>query len=104
MDGEVVRREERKEGEGFPEKAMFLYASIWNASGISDGKWCGKYCGADEPYVCVIRTFVFLLPLLLTMSEFCFCDSESSGFVFFSFLASDVDGECGNASSLGYVG
>jgi len=37
------------------------------------------------------------------MSEFCFCDSESSGFVFFSFLASDVDGECGNASSLGYV-
>jgi len=55
VDGEVVRREERKEGEGFPEKAMFLYASIWNASGISDGKWCGKYCGADEPYVCVYK-------------------------------------------------
>ncbi|CAJ1949978.1 unnamed protein product [Sphenostylis stenocarpa] len=55
VDGKVVRREERKEGEGFPRKAMFLYASIWDASGINEGKWCGKYCGADEPYVCVYK-------------------------------------------------
>lgn len=55
VDGKVVRREERKEGEGFPEKAMFLYASVWDASWVAEGKWCGKYCGGDEPYVCVYR-------------------------------------------------
>ncbi|XP_014522493.1 probable xyloglucan endotransglucosylase/hydrolase protein [Vigna radiata var. radiata] len=55
VDGEVVRRDERKEGKAFPEKAMFLYASIWDASGIAGGKWCGKYSGADEPYVCVYK-------------------------------------------------
>eukprot|EP00256_Glycine_max_P070367 XP_025984962.1 probable xyloglucan endotransglucosylase/hydrolase protein 32 [Glycine max] len=38
VDGKVVRREERKEGEGFPEKAMFLYASVWDASWVAEGK------------------------------------------------------------------
>ena len=37
------------------EKAMFLYASVWDASWVAEGKWCGKYCGGDEPYVCVYR-------------------------------------------------
>jgi len=36
----------------FPEKAMYLYASIWDASCIAEGEWTGKYCGADVPYVC----------------------------------------------------
>ncbi|TKY63837.1 xyloglucan endotransglucosylase/hydrolase protein 32 [Spatholobus suberectus] len=55
VDGTVVRREEKKEGEGFPEKPMFLYASVWDASCVNEGRWCGKYCGADEPYVCVYK-------------------------------------------------
>lgn len=55
MDGKRVRREEMKEGEGFPKKGMFLYASIWDASEVGEGKWCGKYCGTDEPYVCVYK-------------------------------------------------
>ncbi|XP_020219386.1 putative xyloglucan endotransglucosylase/hydrolase protein 1 [Cajanus cajan] len=57
VDGKVVRREERKEGEGegFPRKPMFLYASIWDASGIDEGSWCGKYCGKDQPYVCLYK-------------------------------------------------
>ncbi|KAL2337378.1 hypothetical protein Fmac_011824 [Flemingia macrophylla] len=55
VDGKVVRREEAKEGQGFPQKPMFLYASIWNASGIDEGRWCGNYCGTHEPYVCVYK-------------------------------------------------
>ncbi|XP_073000651.1 probable xyloglucan endotransglucosylase/hydrolase protein 32 [Typha latifolia] len=52
VDGEVVRREERKEGEPWPEKPMFLYASVWDASYIDKGRWTGEYVGSDAPYVC----------------------------------------------------
>ncbi|XP_057954031.1 probable xyloglucan endotransglucosylase/hydrolase protein 32 [Malania oleifera] len=52
IDGKVVRRVARKEGEGFPEKPMFLYASVWDASYIDEGRWTGPYVGCDEPYVC----------------------------------------------------
>jgi len=52
IDGKLLRKEERKEGDMFPEKAMYLYASIWDASCIAEGEWTGKYCGADVPYVC----------------------------------------------------
>lgn len=55
IDGNVVRKEEKKEGEGFPEKAMFLYASVWDASYIADGMWTGKYHGTDAPYVCLYK-------------------------------------------------
>jgi beta-glucanase (GH16 family) len=56
IDGKVVRKEEKKEGDdGFPEKAMFLYASVWDASCIADGKWTGKYHGTDAPYVCLYK-------------------------------------------------
>ena len=55
IDGKVVRREERKEGEGFPQKPMFLYASIWDASYIDEGRWTGKYDGSDAPYVCLYK-------------------------------------------------
>lgn len=52
IDGELVRREERREGEPWPEKPMYLYASVWDASYIADGAWTGKYHGRDAPYVC----------------------------------------------------
>ncbi|XP_058768385.1 uncharacterized protein LOC131642115 [Vicia villosa] len=55
VDGKVVRREDKKEGEGFPEKAMFLYASVWDASCVAEGMWTGKYHGTDAPYVCLYK-------------------------------------------------
>jgi beta-glucanase (GH16 family) len=56
VDGVVVRREERRgEGEPWPEMPMFLYASLWDASGIDEGRWTGTYHGRDAPYVCSYR-------------------------------------------------
>lgn len=55
VDGKVVREEGGGDGGVFPEKAMFLYASIWDASYIADGNWTGKYCGTDAPYVCLYK-------------------------------------------------
>ena len=52
VDGELVRREQRREGEPWPEKPMYLYASVWDASYIADGAWTGTYHGRDAPYVC----------------------------------------------------
>ncbi|OEL37530.1 hypothetical protein BAE44_0001454 [Dichanthelium oligosanthes] len=52
VDGELIPREERREGEPWPEKPMFLYASVWDASHIADGAWTGTYHGSDAPYVC----------------------------------------------------
>ncbi|KAH7522719.1 hypothetical protein FEM48_Zijuj07G0168300 [Ziziphus jujuba var. spinosa] len=55
IDGKVVRKEEKREGEWFPEKPMYLYASIWDASYIDEGRWTGKYEGCDAPYVCLYK-------------------------------------------------
>lgn len=55
IDGKVVRRAERNEGEGFPNKPMFLYASVWDASHIDKARWCGPYVGCDAPYVCLYK-------------------------------------------------
>lgn len=55
IDGKVVRRAERKEGEGLPNKPMFLYASVWDASYIDEGRWTGPYVGSDAPYVCLYK-------------------------------------------------
>ncbi|KAM5555096.1 putative xyloglucan endotransglucosylase/hydrolase protein 27 [Rosa sericea] len=55
IDGKMVRRVERKEGEGFPNKPMYLYSSVWDASYIDKGRWTGKYVGCDVPYVCVYK-------------------------------------------------
>ncbi|GLU00586.1 hypothetical protein SLE2022_179420 [Rubroshorea leprosula] len=55
IDGKVVRRAERKESEAFPEKPMFLYASVWDASCIDGGRWAGNYVGCDAPYVCLYK-------------------------------------------------
>ncbi|XP_037428341.1 xyloglucan endotransglucosylase/hydrolase protein 31-like [Triticum dicoccoides] len=55
VDGEVIRREERRDGEPWPEKPMFLYASFWDASGVDEGRWTGTYHGRDAPYVCIYR-------------------------------------------------
>ncbi|KAK3194896.1 hypothetical protein Dsin_026206 [Dipteronia sinensis] len=55
IDEKVVRRAERKDGERFPDKAMFLYSSIWDASYIANGGWTGPYIGCDAPYVCLYK-------------------------------------------------
>lgn len=55
VDGKVIRRAEKKSGENFPEKPMYLYASIWDASYIADGNWTGAYVGCDAPYVCFYK-------------------------------------------------
>ncbi|PKA47749.1 putative xyloglucan endotransglucosylase/hydrolase protein 32 [Apostasia shenzhenica] len=52
IDGVVIRREVRREGDPWPEKPMFLYASVWDASYIDEGRWTGNYNGCDAPYVC----------------------------------------------------
>ena len=55
IDGKTVRTEKRRDGEDFPEKPMFLYASVWDASYIDEARWAGKYVGCDAPYVCVYK-------------------------------------------------
>ncbi|GAB2271651.1 hypothetical protein Dimus_006481 [Dionaea muscipula] len=56
IDGKLVRRVEREEeGSAFPEKPMFLYSSVWDASYIDEGRWTGPYSGSDAPYVCLYR-------------------------------------------------
>lgn len=67
VDGEVVRMEERREGEPWPEKPMFLYASFWDASGIDEGRWTGTYHGRDAPYVCSYRDV--RVPVALSAEE-----------------------------------
>ncbi|KAL6907728.1 hypothetical protein ACP4OV_002767 [Aristida adscensionis] len=67
VDGEVVRREERRDGEPWPEKPMFLYASVWDASHVDDGRWTGTYNGGDEPYICRYRDVV--VPTELAVEE-----------------------------------
>lgn len=71
IDGKLVRREERKDDEDFPDKPMFLYASIWNASDIDKGRWCGTYVGCDAPYVCLYKK----VHVPLGTSVECSCDS-----------------------------
>ncbi|KAK8446953.1 hypothetical protein SEVIR_9G569200v4 [Setaria viridis] len=58
VDGELIRREERREGEPWPEKPMRLYASVWDASDIDEGRWTGTYHGSDAPYVCSYKDVV----------------------------------------------
>uniref|UniRef100_A0A0E0K7Y3 GH16 domain-containing protein n=1 Tax=Oryza punctata TaxID=4537 RepID=A0A0E0K7Y3_ORYPU len=67
IDGELIRREERLAGEPWPEKPMFLYASVWDASHINDGKWTGTYHGRDAPYVCSYRDI--RVPLALSLED-----------------------------------
>lgn len=52
IDGKLVRKVERESGSSFPEKPMFLYASVWDASYIDEARWTGPYIGSDAPYVC----------------------------------------------------
>lgn len=55
IDGKLVRTAEKKDGEAWPVKPMYLYASIWNAGDIDEGRWAGSYSGAHEPYVSKYR-------------------------------------------------
>jgi beta-glucanase (GH16 family) len=71
IDGKVVRKVENREGEGFPEKPMFLYASIWDASYIGDATWTGPYMGCDAPYLCLYKDIC--VPVGTAVE--CSCDS-----------------------------
>ncbi|CAM6101888.1 unnamed protein product [Calypogeia fissa] len=55
IDGKLVRTAEKKNGEAWPVKPMYLYASIWNAGDIDEGRWAGSYSGAHEPYISKYR-------------------------------------------------
>ncbi|XP_030457405.2 uncharacterized protein LOC115678205 [Syzygium oleosum] len=72
IDGKLVRRVERKEGENFPDKPMFLYASIWDASYIDNASWTGPYVGCDAPYVCLYKDIH--VPVRTALEE---CSSDS---------------------------
>ncbi|KAK6942077.1 Glycoside hydrolase family 16 [Dillenia turbinata] len=52
IDGKMIKRVVMVENEGFHEKPMFLYASVWDASYIDDARWTGPYIGCNAPYVC----------------------------------------------------
>lgn len=59
IDGKLLRKDtKKKDGEGFPEKPMFLYASVWDVSYIDEGRWTGPYVGCDAPYVCHYKDVV----------------------------------------------
>ncbi|CAI7863169.1 unnamed protein product [Closterium sp. NIES-54] len=51
IDGKVVRVAKRKDGEPYPVKPMYAYASIWDASYVLDGRWSGDWRGWNEPYI-----------------------------------------------------
>lgn len=56
VDGSVIRVvQPSSQNESFPCKPMFLYASVWDASDIDEGGWCGKYYGSNAPYICRYR-------------------------------------------------
>ncbi|XP_034709799.1 xyloglucan endotransglucosylase/hydrolase protein 19-like [Vitis riparia] len=55
IDGKVIRSVVSADGEGFPRKPMFLYASVWDASYIDEGRWTGPYVGCDAPYICLYK-------------------------------------------------
>jgi hypothetical protein len=57
------------EGQPWPEKPMFLYASLWDASGIDEGRWTGTYHGRDAPYVCSYREVMVPVALSVTAEE-----------------------------------
>ncbi|XP_062213618.1 xyloglucan endotransglucosylase/hydrolase protein 31-like [Phragmites australis] len=78
VDGELIRREERCEGEPWPVKPMFLYASVWDASHIDEGRWTGTYHGRDAPYVCSYRD-VRVPPIALSVEEEEECQDADAG-------------------------
>lgn len=52
IDG-IVRRSvsSKKTTSPYPTKPMFLYASVWDASGVANGSWTGEWSGQGAPYV-----------------------------------------------------
>eukprot|EP00246_Nothoceros_aenigmaticus_P014718 TRINITY_DN5786_c0_g1_i1.p1 TRINITY_DN5786_c0_g1~~TRINITY_DN5786_c0_g1_i1.p1 ORF type:complete len:295 (-),score=51.00 TRINITY_DN5786_c0_g1_i1:315-1199(-) len=58
VDGKLIRTASREGNKPFPEKPMFLYASVSDASAVDDGKWAGKYIGSEEPYVVYYKNVV----------------------------------------------
>ncbi|CAI7812863.1 unnamed protein product [Closterium sp. NIES-54] len=51
IDNKMVRDVQRVQADAWPVKPMFAYASMWNASSISNGWWSGTWSGKDIPYV-----------------------------------------------------
>ncbi|XP_047072962.1 xyloglucan endotransglucosylase/hydrolase protein 31-like [Lolium rigidum] len=97
VDGELVRREERgNDGEPWPEKPMFLYASLWDASGIDEGRWTGTYHGRDAPYVCSYRDVRVPFALSVTEEEEeCQDDANAAGTICSAAAVAEVDAGAG---------
>ncbi|MCL7028701.1 hypothetical protein MKW94_023367 [Papaver nudicaule] len=70
INGKIIRRDDNEKGVELPGKAMFLYASIWDASDINEGGWTGIYEARDAPYACMYKDV--RVPLLTAVEE----DSE----------------------------
>lgn len=47
----VTRAQQQVANRPFPVKPVYLYASVWNASGVHDGAWTGKWRGRDLPFL-----------------------------------------------------
>ncbi|CAI7931527.1 unnamed protein product [Closterium sp. NIES-54] len=60
IDNKMVRDVQRVQADAWPVKPMFAYASMWNASSISNGWWSGTWSGKDIPYV-IKPTFSVML-------------------------------------------
>lgn len=61
VDGKLIETASRLGDEPFPEKPMYLYGSVWDASEVLGGNWAGKYVAGEEPHVVSFKTV--LVPL-----------------------------------------
>jgi hypothetical protein len=70
---------------------MFLYASLWDASGIDEGRWTGTYHGRDAPYVCSYRDVRVPVALSLAEEEECQDDANAAGTTCSAAAVAEVD-------------
>ena len=50
VDGNIVSVVENDGSKPYPQKDMYVYTSVWDASFINNGAWCGTYNGNGAPY------------------------------------------------------
>eukprot|EP00475_Leptophrys_vorax_P033544 TRINITY_DN52913_c0_g1_i1.p1 TRINITY_DN52913_c0_g1~~TRINITY_DN52913_c0_g1_i1.p1 ORF type:complete len:231 (+),score=18.28 TRINITY_DN52913_c0_g1_i1:79-693(+) len=62
VDGQVKRVAKREDGQPFPVKPSYIYASIWDASYVLGGKWSGPWHGYNMPYVAEYKDFEVMSP------------------------------------------
>ena len=50
VDGNVLRIVTNDGSKPYPVKPMYMYSSVWDASYVNGGAWCGIFNGANSPY------------------------------------------------------